>query len=116
LKIRFQADADLDEDIVTGLRRREPSVDFQTALEAGLGGLDDEDVLARAAAESRLLVSHDRKTMPHHFAKFILHKKSSGLVIVSQKTPTVVAIEELLLFWTASDAEEWINRIAVIPL
>jgi hypothetical protein len=116
LKIRFQADADLDEDIVTGLRRRESGVDFQTASEAGLQGLDDKDVLARAAEEGRLLVSHDRKTMPHHFADFILNKESSGLLIISQKTTTVAVIEELLLIWTASDAEEWINRIAVIPL
>jgi hypothetical protein len=35
-----KADADLDEDIVTGLRRREPGIDFQTATEAGLRGLD----------------------------------------------------------------------------
>ena len=34
MKIRFQADADLNEDIVSGVRRREPSVDFQT----GIGG------------------------------------------------------------------------------
>ena len=116
MKIRFQADADLDEDIVTGLLRREPGIDFQTASEAGFQAIDDKNVLARAAAEGRLLVSHDRKTMPRHFADFILRKESSGLLIVSQKTTTVAAIEELLLIWTASDAEEWINRIAVIPL
>ncbi len=115
MKIRFQADADLDEDIVTGLRRREPGIDFQTATEAGLRGLDDRQVLARAAEEGRILATHDRKTMPHHFADFILQKRSPGLVIISQKTGTLVAIEELLLIWTASEAEEWTNRIAVIP-
>ncbi len=72
LKIRFQADADLDEDIVTGLRRREPGIDFQTATEAGLHGLNDQEVLAHAAEESRVLASHDRKTMPHHFASTIV--------------------------------------------
>jgi hypothetical protein len=116
LKIRFQADADLDEDIVTGLRRREPVVDFQTATEAGLRGLDDQQVLERAAEEQRVLVSHDRKTMPHHFADFILRKRSPGLVIISQKVSTVAAIEELLLIWTACEAEQWTNRIAVISL
>jgi hypothetical protein len=31
VKIRFQADADLNEDIVTGVTRREPAVDFRTS-------------------------------------------------------------------------------------
>jgi hypothetical protein len=36
MKIRFQADADLNEDIVTGVLRRVPEIDFQTATEAQL--------------------------------------------------------------------------------
>jgi hypothetical protein len=116
VKIRFQADADLNEDIVTGVRRREPLIDFQTADEAGLRSLPDERVLSLAAREGRLLVSHDRKTMPGHFARFILIEASPGLLIVSQKMDISVVIEELLLIWAASEAEEWINRICPIPL
>lgn len=116
MRIRFQADADLDEDIITGLRRREPSIDFQTALEAQLTALPDLDVLARAASQGRILVSHDRRTMPRHFAEFIVNRSSPGLLMVSQQTATGAAIEELLLIWTASEAEEWVNRIAVLPL
>ena len=68
MKPRFQADADLDEDIVTGLLRREAYIDFQTAEAAGLRARVDPEVLHLAAREGRLLVSHDRKTMPLHFA------------------------------------------------
>jgi predicted nuclease of predicted toxin-antitoxin system len=64
MKIRFQADADLNQNITRALRRRAPALDFQTANEAGLHGLDDEAVLAQAAGEGRILVSHDRRTMP----------------------------------------------------
>jgi hypothetical protein len=53
--------------VIAAVKRREPLVDFQTAPEAGLMGLDDPTVLALAASEGRLLVSHDRQTMPHHF-------------------------------------------------
>ena len=59
MKIRFQADWDLNQDILTGVIRREPSVDFKTAAEADLSGVKDPDVLARAAGEGRLLVTHD---------------------------------------------------------
>ncbi|PYU99253.1 MAG: hypothetical protein DMG10_25670 [Acidobacteria bacterium] len=116
MKITFQADADLNEDIVTGVRRREPALDFQTAAEGGLKGVPDEQVLALAAREGRVLVSHDRRTMPRAFGNFILTETSPGLLIVSQQTSIVLAIEELLLIWTASEVEEWINRICFIPL
>ncbi|EAZ89840.1 hypothetical protein CY0110_25436 [Crocosphaera chwakensis CCY0110] len=32
MKIRFQADADRNQTIVTGVLRREPKIDFQTAI------------------------------------------------------------------------------------
>lgn len=60
----FQADYDLNGDIVVGVRRREWSIDFQTAHAAGLEGLDDPTVLSIAAQANRILVTHDRKTMP----------------------------------------------------
>lgn len=115
MKIRFQADADLNEDIVAGILRREPRVDFQTAGQAGLRGLDDVQALAMAARDGRVLVSHDRKTMPRHFAEFLRSNRSPGLFIVSQKTDLLSAVEELLCVWAASEAEEWVNTICTIP-
>ena len=64
MSIRFQADNDLKRVIVDATLRREPSIDFQTALTAGLDGLDDELVLGRASEQGRILVSHDKRTMP----------------------------------------------------
>lgn len=114
--IRYQADADLNQAIVTGVLRREPTVDFQTALAAGLEGVKDLEVLAMAAQQQRILVSHDRRTMPLEFAQFMTGNQSSGVIIVSRKLPIEVAIEELLLIWAASTAAEWVNRIAKLPL
>jgi hypothetical protein len=37
MKVRFQADADLNAEIVAGVLRREPSTDFQTAAPEHLG-------------------------------------------------------------------------------
>ncbi len=115
MKPRFQADADLNEDIVKGVLRRESVIDFQTATVAGLRGLSDLEVLAFAAEEGRILVSHDRKTMPQTFGKFIQNKASPGLFLISQKTDLLIAIESVLLAWIASDHEEWINRMVAIP-
>jgi len=116
MSVRFQADADLNHVIVKATLRREPSIDFQTAHAAGLVGLRDPEVLALAAHAGRVLVTHDRKTMPKHFAEFIGHTTSSGVIVIPQKLPVRAAIEDLLLIWTASKAEEWHNRIQVLPL
>ena len=116
MTVRYQADADLNQAIVTGVLRREPTVDFQTAFAAGLEGVKDPGVLAIAAQQGRVLVSHDRKTMPSEFAEFIINNQSSGVVIVSRKLPIELIIDELLLIWSASSSEEWTNRIAKLPL
>jgi hypothetical protein len=54
--------------------------------------------------------------MPQHFAAFIQHQHSAGLLIVPQHLPYVAVVEELLLIEAASEAEEWLNRIAYLPL
>ncbi|MEH2277542.1 MAG: DUF5615 family PIN-like protein [Nostoc sp.] len=116
MNVSYQADADLNQAIVMGVLRQEPTIDFQTALAAGLEGVKDSEVLAIAAQQGRILVSHDRKTMPSEFAEFITTNHSAGVIIVSQKLPVEVAIEELLMIWAISSAEEWVDRIAKLPL
>jgi predicted nuclease of predicted toxin-antitoxin system len=116
VKVRYQADADLNEDIVTGVCRRAPEIDFQTAHEAHLSGVEDSEVLALAAEEGRILVTHDRKTMPHHFGEFIKSRKSPGLFIVTQHAAMLLVIEELILIWSASEAEDYVNSVRALPL
>ena len=64
MKARFLADADLNRAIVSGVLRREPSLDFLTAQAAGLRGMRDPEILALAVERQRVLVSHDVGTMP----------------------------------------------------
>jgi hypothetical protein len=116
MTVRFQADADLSFLIVRKLLRREPDIDFQSAIAANLAALGDLEVLALAAREERLLVSHDETTMPRHFAQFIAVQKSAGVLIVSQALSHRIVVDELLMIWAASEAEEWVNRIAYLPL
>ena len=115
MKIRFQADADLRVPIITGLRRREPSVDFTTAHEAGLAGLDDRAVLALAAANGRVLVSHDISTMPEEFSQFIQERISPGVILISQDLSYREAIEGLLRVWSSTEAENWENVLSFLP-
>lgn len=116
MKLRFQADADLNQTIVKATLRREPIIDFQTAQAEKLSGLKDEEVLAIAAKEDRILVTHDRKTIPYNFAEFIISQTSPGVLIVPQKLSVASVVEDLILIWAVSNSEEWINRIRFMPL
>src|SRR5688500_10944591 len=116
MKIRFSADADLSHLIVAALKRREPGVDFQTAREAGIEVLPDPQVLEVAARLGRVLVTHDRRSMHRHFGDFTQRYTSPGVFVVSQSFPPAEAAEELLLIWSATEAEEWVGRICALPL
>lgn len=117
MKVRFLADADLNRAIVTGVLRREPAVDFLSAQAAGLRGMLDPEVLALAAGQQRILVSHDAGTMPRHFREFgAAGNHSSGVFLIPQSVEVGVAIEELLLIWLVSDALDWNDQLVWLPL
>ena len=114
--VRFLADASLHDGIVTGCLRREPAMDFLAARDAKLEGVDDPDVLALAAFEDRILVTSDLKTMPKHFGDFLAaYGYCPGVFLVKQSARLADVIEDLIMVWAASDAEEWKNRIIEIP-
>jgi len=117
MKLRFQADADLDGRVLRGLRRAAPEIDIRSAADARLAALDDIQVLRFAAAEGRVLISQDRRTMPGHFEQFVRSgSNSAGVVLLREGISIATAIEELSLLWAASEASEWTNRLLWIPL
>lgn len=113
---RFQADADFNHKIVVGLRRREPSIDFLSARDGQVIGLSDPAVLDIAAESGRILVSHDGKTMPAHFVQFMKTRSSAGVILVPQDLDIGSAIEDLILIWATTEASEWTNRLAYLPV
>jgi hypothetical protein len=59
------------------------------------------------ARESRILVTHDRRTIPQHFATFVQTQTSSGVIIVSKKLAIQQVVDDLILIWFATQASEW---------
>jgi hypothetical protein len=116
LKPTFQADNDLRGSIRTGVLRRERAIDFHSSASAGLHGLPDPVVLGLAAMEGRILVSHDENSMPAHLKVFLeAGNRSPGVILASQSVPTGEVIEDLVAKWTASEAEEWADRLVWLP-
>ena len=116
MTLRFRADADFNEAILRGVWRRESELDIQTAEIAGLRGLSDPEVLAVAARDGRVLLTHDQRTMPRHFGEFITTETSPGVLIVPQRLSIAVAVADIVLIGSSMDAEEWVNTIRYLPL
>ena len=98
-----------------GVVRSESRVDFYSAQAARLDGVPDPEVLAFSADAGRILVSHDFQTIPRHFQQFTRDRRSPGVLLVRQDLPVGKAVETLLLIWEASEPDEWINRICLLP-
>ena len=103
--------------IVSGCRLRERALDFLPANETSLESVPDPEVLARAAEQDRIPVTHDFQTMPRHFADFLqAHGLGPRVLLMPQHLPVADAIEEFVLIWPATDRQEWEIRILRIPL
>ena len=114
---RFLADHDLNEHLITGVVRREPSLHFSRARELGLAESLDEQLLEYATREGFLVVSHDVNTMTAAAHKRItLGQPMTGLLMVHQMHSIDNSIESLILIWSASEAEEWHDQICFLPL
>ena len=61
--VRWLADDNFTNDILRGLYRENRDIDIIHAQEAGLAGTDDETLLAWAATQDRVLLTHDVSTI-----------------------------------------------------
>jgi hypothetical protein len=63
------------------------------------------------------VVSHDVNTMREAaISRLASGHLMSGLLLAHQRTPVAILIENLLLIWSASEAEEWAERLEFLPL
>jgi predicted nuclease of predicted toxin-antitoxin system len=114
---RFLADHDLNEHVIDGARRREPALELIRAREVGLADRPDAEVLEYAAAQGLIVVSHDVNTMPAAaFARLATGHPMAGLLMAHQADPVGLIISNLILIWSASEAEEWNGQVRFLPL
>jgi predicted nuclease of predicted toxin-antitoxin system len=113
---RFLADEDLRGSIVRAVRQFEPEVEITTLLDLGLASARDEEVLDRAQTDRWLVVSHDVNTMKGLAERRIAEGHGiPGLFLVPQNRPTRTVAECLVLIWSASEFENWRDRVIFLP-
>jgi hypothetical protein len=115
LNLTFQADADIDPDIARGLRRREPSIDFQSAAGVIPPGTPDSEVLRIAADAGRVLVTGDVRTMRLHFRSFVAQRESPGVLLIPSSRSIGDSIEGLLVVWLTWSPADLRNQMWWLP-
>jgi hypothetical protein len=115
--IRYLADENFHGDIVRGLRRRNASIDVVRVQDIGLSGADDPRVLAWAARDGRVLLTHDVSTITRHaYERVSAGLPMPGVFEVTLSIPIGVAIDEILLVAEVSLPDEWEGQVAYLPL
>jgi predicted nuclease of predicted toxin-antitoxin system len=113
--LRLASDENFDNEIVAGLRRRQPDLDLVRIQDAGLRQADDPTILAWAAATGRVLLTHDRQTMTDFVHDRIARGLAMpGVVIVSTSMPIGRAIDELQIMACCSAEGEWENQVVYL--
>jgi predicted nuclease of predicted toxin-antitoxin system len=113
----FLSDQNFNGDIVRGLLLRQPKLDILRAQDAGLDRVDDPALLSWAAENGRIILTHDRSTMPDFaYARMRGGQPMSGVFVVNDRMPVKQAIDELLLIDGCSDQAEWTGVVLYLPL
>lgn len=115
--MRFLADENFDNDILRGVLRENPDLDVIRVQDTEIYQADDPTVLAWAAREGRILLTHDVNTM----VGFVYDRIRAGLAMpgvveIGNQVSIGQAVTELLLIDGASDAAEWENKVIYLPL
>lgn len=115
--LKLAADENFNNDILRGLLRRNPEMDVVRVQDAGLSGADDPAVLAWAAAEGRVLLTHDVATMTRYaYERAARGEPMPGVFEVARTVPVALAIDDLLLLTEGSLEGEWEGQVRYLPL
>ena len=115
--IHILTDNDFNGRILRGVLRRNPDFDAIRVQDIGLADATDPEVLAWAAENDRIVVTHDRNTM----VGFARDRVAAGDVMpglfAADRSASAIGrvIDDLLLIDDGSDHAEWIGRVEFLP-
>lgn len=115
--LRLLADENFKGAIVRGVKLRRSSIDMLRVQDVGLRQHSDEQILAWASANHRIVRTHDRSTMPDvAFRRITNGERMPGLFVVDVHCSIGETIAELLLIDECSETAEWLSRVVYLPL
>jgi predicted nuclease of predicted toxin-antitoxin system len=115
--IKLATDENFDGDILRGLLRRQSGIDVVRVQDTDLAESLDPIILAWAAAEERVLLTHDRNTLPQFaYERVRAGEPMPGIFLVSDRMAKGQAIEELYLALHCLTPEECRDQVTYFPL
>lgn len=115
--LKLVSDENFNGDILRGLFRRCAELDIVRVQDIELDATPDPDILAWAATESRILLTHDRDTVPNFaYDRVRARQPMPGVFVVSDLMPIGQAIEEILLAIECLLPDECKNLVRFFPL
>ena len=115
--LKFLADENFDNTIVRGLLRRRPGIDIVRVQDIGLSGEDDPTILAWAAKENRVLLTHDVATITRFaYERIVQVLPMPGVIEVGTDAKIGQVIEDLLIVMDCSLEGELEGQIQYLPL
>jgi len=105
--MRFLADENFDNEILRGVRRRVPEVEFLRVQDTDLAGQPDTKLLTWAAQHDYILLTHDVNTMRgYYYERLKADLPVPGVFLVHGWKPISEVIDSLELILGASDEGE----------
>ena len=115
--MKFATDENFDNRILRGLLRRQPDIDVVRIQDSAVASAPDPVVLAWAAQEQRILLTHDEKTIPRYaYERLADGQFLAGVIVASDTLSLNTVIEDLLLIILCSTMTDWHNRVQRLPL
>lgn len=115
--IRFLADENFNGPVLRGLRRRDPAIDVVRVQDVGLSQTPDGLILEWAAAEGRVILTHDAATMEGDaYDRVKLGLRMPGVIEIPNHLTFRQVIDDLLLIAGAAPDNEYEGRVVHLPL
>jgi Domain of unknown function (DUF5615) len=105
--IRFLVDQNFNSHVLEGLVRRESALDYVHVRDVGLSEAIDSEVLSWASEQNRVLLTHDRRTIPRFaYERVTAGLPMPGVFLVDSDMSIGQAIDEIFLAMHCFSAEE----------
>jgi predicted nuclease of predicted toxin-antitoxin system len=115
--LRLVSDENFNSDVVRGLFLRQSDLDLLRVQDVGLRKVDDPAILDWAASNGRILLTHDRATMPDFaYERLARGQAMLGVFVINDRMPVRQVIDELLLLNDCSEQDEWKGIVLYLPL
>lgn len=113
---RLLSDENISSALIREILHAFPEVDLVRVSDVGLRQASDEEVIDWAYREKRILITHDRKTIPDIVReRYLANQPVGGIVLIQAGLSIIEAVEDLGILLHCMSPEEMTNMVQTIP-